>query len=275
MNRRSTLPTTAIVCLAAAALSACAAQHGQTHAQANERDMPCSQAARVASGALFRLGYAPESAEAPQPGLPGRIVGRKSSGWAAAKPEPGPVYTATVTVTCSNQGAAFDALTDEPLPGALSFKVDFAKAIAAVAARRTVRPELADRPASGLVISIEPLRSADASKEFGADLPAAGITPVRVTIDNRSDRSYGFAAERVKLVTQENDSVEPLAAGDAGKTTAAVQAAVRSKRIVDTTVAPHAVHSGFLYFPVSAYRRATLVLIDQSADEEEGFSVEF
>ncbi len=237
--------------------------------------MPCTEAARVAKGALLRLGYSPEVVAAPKAGVPGTIVGHKHSGWSTATPEPGDQYTATVAITCSNQGAEFDAATDEPFPAALTFKSDFATAIQTVASRRVTRPRLKDHPETGLVISVEPLRGADAAAEFGADLTASGITPVRLRIDNRSDRTYAFTAVGVQLVTQEGERVEGLADDSATPLSADLQAAMRKKRIADAPIAPRGVLSGFLYFPASAYRRATLVLVDQETEEEEGFSVEF
>jgi hypothetical protein len=264
-----------LLLLALIALYACGARRGFTTSSATEAGMACTQAERVAKGALLRLSYHPETVTAPKAGVPGTVLGHKNSGWATASPEPGTEYTATVTITCSNQGARFDAETDEPLPASLTFKADFAKAIRTVAERRITRPRLKERPQTGLLISVEPLRSGDASKEFGADLTASGITPVRVKIDNRTDRTYAFAADGVQLVTQEGEHVEPLTDDKAGALAASWRDYLRKKRIEDGQVAPKAVLTGFLYFPVSAYRRATLVLIDQETEEEEGFSVEF
>jgi len=267
-----------LVVLAAILLAGCAtgsATRSMTSSHADQAGMACTEATRVASGALLRLGFDPEMVAAPQPGVPGTVVGRRNTGWSAATPEAGEVYTATVTISCSNRGAEFDAVTDLPLASALAFKTDFASTIDTVASRRINRPRLAERPATGLVIGMEPLRGGDVTSEFGSDLSAAGITPVRVKIDNRTDRTYTFAAARVRLVTQEGERVKPLADDGQAQLTATLQATMREKRITDAPIAPNAVVSGFLYFPASAYRRATVVLIDQATEEEEGFSVEF
>lgn len=266
-----------VACVALVGLPACAiGSRSLTTSHASQAGMPCSEADRVAKGALFRLGYEPQVVTAARPGAPGSIVGKKNTGWSTASPEPGTEYTATVTVTCSNQGAEFAAQTDEPIPASLTFKGDFAAAIGKVATRgRTTRPRIAERPEVGLVISVEPLRGGESSSEFGADLNASGITPVRVKIENRSDRTYDFTAEGVQLVTQEGERVEPLDVGAGGKLSASLQAKVRDKRIADGRIAPQGALAGYLYFPASAYRRATLVLIDQATEEPEGFSVEF
>jgi hypothetical protein len=247
-----------------------------TRSSATQTGMPCSEAARVAKGALLRLGYHPEVTTAPQAGVPGQVIGRKNSGWSMANPEPGDDYTATVTITCSNQGAHFEAETDEPIPASLTFKSDFASAVDRMAnRRRETRPRVAERPEAGLVISIEPLRGSEAAAEFGYDLSASGITPVRVKIDNRSDRTYAFSADAVQLVTQEGARAQPLTDASTDKLAGSLQPTVRKKRIPDATLAPKDVLTGFVYFPVSTYRRATVVLIDQETEEPEGFSVEF
>ncbi|MGH7788727.1 MAG: hypothetical protein ACRERC_17790, partial [Candidatus Binatia bacterium] len=265
--RRVPLPV-----IACALLAACSTATNLTRSHVEQAGMPCTEAVRVASGALLRLGYIIGPVREPQPGVAGEVVGRRNTGWALTDPVEGTEYTATVTIACSNRGANFDALTDEPLPGSLSFKTDFASAVQKVAERRTVRPRLAENPETGLVIGVEPLRGSAASSAFDANLSGAGITPVRVRIDNRSERTYLFAGARVQLVTQEGTRIAPLAIDRAAP---AAQAEMRQRLIADGVLAPQAVLTGFLFFPASTYRRATLVLIDQASEEEEGFSVEF
>jgi hypothetical protein len=244
-----------------------------TRSRVTQAGMPCSEAARVAQGALYRVGYVPEATTAPQPGAPGVVVGKRAAGYDIGSNQASHQYTTTVTVTCSNAGADFDAVTDEPLPGSLSFKTDFAKAVETVAARRIQRPALAERPATGMVITIEPLRGGEARSELGVDLP--GVTTVRMRIENRTDRTYAFAAERVQLVTQEGERVAPLSPAATAAQAGGAASVAAGKRIPDGVLAPKASLSGFLYFPASAYRRATVLLIDQATEEEEGFRVEF
>ena len=258
---------------ALALLSACSAGLARSHA--SQVGMPCREAERVASAALVRLGYSADVTVSPRPGVPGTVVGHRVAGWNPYSNDTGSTYTVTVTVACSNHGAEFDAVTDEPVPGSLSFRSDFAGLVEKLSARLPTKRPAVDHAETGLVISVEPLRGGDATADFGAGLTAAGITPVRLKIDNRTDRTYRFAAARVQLVSQEGERVEPLADGSLAKVPADLQAAMHQKQIGDGQLAPHAVLSGFLYFPASAYRRATLVLIDEATDEEEGFSVEF
>ena len=257
-------------------LAGCSAGAGFTSSRASMPGMPCSEAARVARGALLRLGYESEVVATPQAGAPGKVVGHKAGGYDYVTNAATRTYTATVTITCSNSGATLEAVTDEPLPGSLTFKSDFANTANAVAARRIQRPRLASQPETGMVISVEPLRGGDAGREFGINLPADGVTPVRITVDNRTERTYAFSATRVRLENQEGGRVAPLTDAEiAARTGGHAQAAIDQRRILDAVLAPKAVATGFLYFPAAAYRRATVVLIDQETEEDEGFSVEF
>ena len=109
--------------------------------------MPCTEAQRVAKGALFRLGYSPDEVVPPQVGAPGRVVGHRETGWALSDPQPGEQYTAIVTITCSNQGAEFAAQTDEPFPGSAKFKSEFPDAVRKLAAQAS--DAAVDRQAAG------------------------------------------------------------------------------------------------------------------------------
>ncbi|MEO8604719.1 MAG: hypothetical protein ABI629_19275 [bacterium] len=244
-----------------------------TRSRVSQAGMPCTEAARVAQGALLRVGYVPEATTVPQPGTPGVVVSKRAAGYDIASNQASHYYTTTVTLTCSNSGADFDAITDEPLPGSLSFKTDFAKAIETVAGRRIQRPALAERPATGMVIAIEPLRGGEARSGLGVELP--GVTTVRMKLENRTERTYIFSGDGVQMVTQQGDRVGPLDAAQTAKQVGAAAGTAASQRIADGVLAPKAVLSGFLYFPSSAYQRATVMLIDQETEEEEGFRVEF
>lgn len=247
----------------AALLAGCAAA-AATRSNVSQAAMPCTEAARVAQGALLRIGYVPQSTVVPKPGAPGQVIGTKPSGIDYATYQPTGHYTTTVTITCSNAGADFAAVTDEPIPGSLSFKSDFAAAIETVAARRINRPAIKERPATGMVISVEPLRRGEGGS-------VSGTTTVRVKLHNKTDRTYAFTGERVELVTQEGGRTAPLDAAELAK----LSNNALAQRIPDGTLAPGASLDGFLFFPASAYQRATVVLIDTETEEEEGFRVEF
>jgi len=127
-----------------------------------------------------------------------------------------------------------------------------------------------------LIIEVEPQSSHQALAQFGVDLPAVGITPVQVKLENKTQRAYGFEVEKVRLVSQEGTRVASLSLGEAAeKAGPGARAELEKKLITNGDLAPGAKRVGFLYFPSSAYSRATVTLIDRESDETEGFSVEF
>lgn len=267
-----------ILLVSAAVVGGCAVRQGGvlTTAHASQPGMPCREATRVARGALLRLGYLVEKVELAQPGAPGLVSGRKEAGWASSMPEAGDVYSAEIRITCSDQGSEFEAVTDAPFGSRLEFRREFPATIAKVAERRTVRPRLEENREAGVVVEIEPLRSLQATSELGLDPTASGVTPVRLRLENRTDRSYRFERSQVVLVAQDGGRAEPLPDERVVATFGdSVAQTLRERLIAEGEVAPDQTLSGFLYFPAAAYQRATLLLIDQASEETEGFSVEF
>jgi hypothetical protein len=260
--------------LAALFLSACAARQegaAPSSVRASQPGMPCAPAVRVARAALLRLGYTVVSAEGASAGHPGKVVARKSTGWSGPDPQAGEQYTATVIVSCSDSGSELEASTDEPWLGGVRFRSDFPRTVDELAERRPARPST-DAPASGLVVSVEPLRSSEAVSEFGVDLPAAGISAVRLRIDNRTERTYVFRSSAVRLTSEAGTSAEPLGTDEVAP---ALTEQLAAKRIADGDIGPGQTLSGFLFFRASAYKRASVGLTDRETDETEGLSIEF
>lgn len=247
-----------------------------TTVHASQPGMPCREATRVARGALLRLGYLIEKVERAQPGVPGLVSGRKETGWAPSSPEADAAYTAEIRITCSDQGSEFEALSDAPFGTRLEFRKELPEAIEKLAERRTVRPRLKEDEEVGMIIEVEPLRRLRATSELGIDPTASGVTPVRLRLENRTERSYSFERSKVTLVSQDGARAEPLSTQRVAATFGdSVAQALYAHLIAEGEVAPRETLSGYLYFPAAAYQRATLLLIDQASDEVEGFSVEF
>jgi CO/xanthine dehydrogenase Mo-binding subunit len=146
---------------------------------------------------------------------------------------------------------------------------------------KPVRFRLSSEPERGLILKVEPKRADAARAEFGADLPAAGVTPVRFEIINHTARRYGFRGDAVELMTVQGSRETALALSAAVERTrklaeaVQVEARLRGQQLSDTEIAPGSSVSGYLYFKAAAYRRARVVLTDMENDESEGFSVEF
>ncbi len=281
---RSPLPALAVAGLVLAGCAATEETNGGgptdadhvVAAHAEEPGMPCSQATRVARQTLVKMGYTIATVETAKPDTPGKVVGHKTSGWSAGTPEPGKDATVFIRIKCSDKGADFDAVTNEGFFARIGFRQDFATAITAAAREKTRSPSTDQRAQQGLIIEVEPQRSHEAVAQFGVDLPRAGITPVQLRLQNKTQRTYAFAVDNVRLVTQEGTRVASLPVAEAtSKAGAGVGATLEEKVITDGELAPGATRAGFLYFPSSAYRRATITLIDRESEETEGFSVEF
>src|ERR1700687_411103 len=196
-------------------------------AHVSEAMLSCSEATRAASDALLRMGYTITALESARAGKPGKVVGTRDTGWAPGVPQAGDLHTATVTVTCSDTGAEFDAVTDEGMSTQLNFPKRFASALKEKLNVKPVHSVRNAPPPQGLIVNVEPKRSADAVSEFGRDLPGAGITPVKIAIINRSTRRYGFERSQVRLVTvqghQEENLSSSVAASQIGNAAARAQ----------------------------------------------------
>lgn len=283
-------------------------------ARLREPALTCAQATDTARAALLRLGYTIVRLEPAQPGQPGTVVGQRESevspatllryGYKAVRgqeTQPGPGggvivegdpgtdassdagtrYTATVTVTCTDAGAEFAAVSDEIGFSQLDFPNRFTAALRYKLDTKAVAPRLHDKEQEGLVVTVEPQRGRDATSAFGIDLPALGVTPVLIRLANRTPRRYRFRTADVALVTVEGTRQAPLTPVEVvsrlGSTPAAQTAAqrVRDQALSDGELDPGATHSGYLFLPAAAYQRVRLTVTDVETEEEEGVSAEF
>jgi hypothetical protein len=256
------------------AVAGCGLRRSTAHT--SQPGMSCREATRVARGALLRLGYMIDRVEPAKPGAPGLVTGRKEMGWAPSSPEAGDVHTAEIRITCSDRGAEFEGVADVPFGSPLEFGSELPQTIAKLAEQRTERPRLEGHPEGGMVIEVVPLRGVQARSELGIDPTPSGVTPVRLRLENRTERSYVFERSKVTLVSQDGARSQALPVDRVAATFGdSVGKTLCDRLIAEGEVAPHQTLSGFLYFPAAAYQRATLLLTDQSSDEPEGFSVEF
>jgi hypothetical protein len=242
----------------------------------SEAGMTCAQATGVARRALLKLGYTIDKVEPAKSGVVGKVVGLRNTGWTPRIVEEGDVYRTEIAVHCSDSGSTFEGSTSEGFSRRMSLRRDYPEALAAVIQQPVRAPRVKQEPDQGLIITVEAQRSREASAIFGSDLPSSGITPVQVKIDNRTERTYGFSRDRVKLVTQDGRNAPPLTAQDLStKLGASLPTQLEGKLIAEGDLGPGANRTGFMYFPAAAYRRATIILLDLETDEPEGFNVEF
>ncbi|MBI4517909.1 MAG: hypothetical protein HY699_19050 [Deltaproteobacteria bacterium] len=246
----------------------------------SQPQLACAQATRAARAALAKMGYSVTSVEPAKPGAPGKVVGVRETGWVPAAPQAGSQGSVAVTITCSDTGSQFDAVSDEGVSTQLTFGQRFTEALQEKVERKLIQPRVSDEPPPALALSVEPIRSGAAQLTFGFDLPAAGITPVKIEIINRSPRHYRFRQAEVELITEQGVRVRPLSPAAAAKPLAQpgraeAEAAMTKAAVADGDVPAGGSLSGYLYFQAAAYRRAKIVLIDIEGDEPEGFAIEF
>jgi hypothetical protein len=237
----------------------------------------CAEATKSAVDAVRRLGYTVTDVKRATAEEPGLIVGVRELGFTAANPVPGGQNTIKVRVTCSDAGSSFEAVSDEGGLAQLNFPSRFSSVVKKEVSTKRQRHTHPAEAARGLVLMMEPKRSAEAMAEFGVDLPAAGVTPVRLEIHNRSERSYAFDSGRVTLVTTQGKREKAMSAAAVAAKVAGGEVAtrLRERAIAEGEIAPGASRSGYLFFRASTYRRARVVLTDIESDEPEGFSIAF
>jgi len=113
-----------------------------------------------------------------------------------------------------------------------------------------------------------------------------------VTMNNRTRHRYLLGESAIKLMRADRRRVPPISPEEAADrilaardpetgtpvTTlgrAAVVSRLRGKVFAAERVDPKAKVEGYLYFPLDAYERAKVVLIEEESGESEGFLVEF
>lgn len=176
------------------------------------------------------------------------------------------------------------------------------------------KPRVAEKVV-GVVVKLEPLHGFATVLDFEADLSAAGILPVAVTVANGTSRAYEFdprdlllrrrgsrrrtnplsTATAVDLLLEKNRQVltaAALAAAGEGAQPSEVELPdpmapselgdvrmasriIRQRLLRGGLLRPGARFNGFLYYPVADYDRARIIMIDVATGETEGFIVDF
>jgi hypothetical protein len=286
-------------------------------------DMTCDEANRHVLDSLVSMGLEVTAFEPARPGAPGyaKAVGRR-----------GDVATGgQVRIVCDSDGVHIDA--DQEGMGtehefergvylSVTGRADLVperegRDLVGLRKRETVVEDTAERPseapaaepASGVVVTLEPIVGFETVLDFEANLSDAGLLPVRLTIVNATDRAFDFDARDIVLSATESRQrafplgpveaaarlearnreligsggaqetagegpIEPLAATELGDVRAAIELiserAVRAGRLK-----PNARITGFVYFAAGEYDRARITMVDVATGETEGFLVEF
>jgi hypothetical protein len=224
--------------------------------------LSCAEANRLAYRTVTVLGYTPASLQVATPGQPGHILARKEG-----------AKDGKVTITCNENGAIVEPeKTGLPIPklvGAAEAPGEFPQMFTQTFNVLRTSQEIAAKqgPEKGLTMTMTPLNGFESQMDFGADLPASGILPIKVVISNNTSRPYGLEVSTVYLQPAGGGGrVAPIAPPAAGQGKA-LQG--------DLLLQPGQVVTGYLFYPAGEYSSARTMLIDKETEEREGFSIQF
>ncbi len=255
--------------------------------------LTCEQANDYVYRTLRSLDFTLTAFEPAASGHPGTVKAVRN------QPMGGTQYV-TVTVKCGDT-VDIDASEDGRLLGQVDFKRSFYMAFTGVVtqaavseaeARAEAQRPVQEKKEKGLRVLLEPVAGLGAKLDFDFDLAAAGVLPVRVTINNASLRAYNLEPDDIVLIQSDGGRVRPLSVDDVtqrvvqaerqkqGSAPAAVDPAAVSRKLQERLMQPHVVAAnqmvrGYLYFPLGTYKKGRVTLEDQESEEAEGFVVEF
>lgn len=233
----------------------------QTHTLAElyevrDADLSCGQAQRLAYRTVERMGYRVTRTEPASNEEPGTILAEQRRGEHLA--------AVRVTVTCDVNGVVVDAASrssldvasDDPHPLVTYHSVNDAQRLSENRPPPTTYFRRAFYslfhglaanakrygPEGTLSVEVRPLPPIEEELRLGRSLPE--VTVVAVEIANRTQKTYVFESERVRLRTPGGDRVAALAAN----TVASAEPPMASQAVGAQVVA-----RGYLYYPAREY----------------------
>ncbi|MBI4517908.1 MAG: hypothetical protein HY699_19045 [Deltaproteobacteria bacterium] len=255
-----------------------------------DQALSCEEANRCAHDTLKAMGYTITAFSPAAAGGQGFIKGARDDG----------AKSVTVALSCAATGPTIAASEDGKLLGQLDFKRGFylaftglvsqRQAHAAVAQQQAALP-LAKRKQQGFEVLITPMPGYESRMEFAADFGAAGVLPIRVVINNRSERRYQLEPQEIVMVRADNQRVHPLSVaavmerlrqaaaamvpGQPGSDLAALPPQIEAKLLTTTEMGRDSSAQGYLFYPADHYTRARVLVTEAESEETEGFLVEF
>ena len=263
MNIRNLTHTLSCTVLAGfcIALVGCFAPKAPTRRTVAASGLSCEQANRLVYETVTGMSYIVTSLQVATPSQPGYITAKEGK------------RDGRVTITCDQQGGATVVAesTDLPVPSLIGpseapgeFPAMFNRAFDII--RNTQQVMAARGPQKGLTITMTRLNSFESKLELGADIPATGVLPVKVVINNNTAQTYGLEVSQIFLQSAGGGRVAPMISPPAGQGKA-LQGSL--------TLQPGQAVTGYLFYPAGQYTSASTTLTDKATDEREGFSIQF
>jgi hypothetical protein len=259
--------------------------------------LSCDEANRVTYDTLKSMGFRITGFEPAKLGKPGFVKGVKQLSASPPRRQDG-----VVTIECTPGGVNLDAREEGKILGQVDMKRAFMIAYKSVLQMREAEQQMEAQVAAGtapaayqrkgLRVLLEPVPGHAAKLDFQFDMAAAGILPIRVTINNPTDRRYLLDVNEIRLTAADHQRVIALSPGIAAERITQARSAdtgeplttmspvmvadvLSGKLFRATRIDPHSDVNGYLFFPVGEYERARVVLTEEESGETEGFVVEF
>ena len=246
--------------------------------EVRDADLSCGQAQRLAYRTVERMGYRVTRAEPASDEEPGTILAEQRRGEHLA--------AVRVTVTCDANGVVVDAASrssldvasDDPHPLVTYHSVNEAQRLSENRPPPTTYFRRAFYslfhglaantkrygPEGTLSVEVRPLPPIEEELQLGRSLPE--VTVLAVEIANRTQKTYVFESERVRLLTPGGESVAALDAN----TVASVEPPMASQAIGSQVVA-----RGYLYYPAREYVGVDGYLTEIGSEARHEFRSEF
>jgi hypothetical protein len=265
--------------------------------QIKDETLSCDDANRLAHDTLIALGFRITHCD-PAAGVQrGTLKGEREG-----KPSGAEIERANVILDCTGAGVSLDAEEEGKLVGQVDFKRGFFMSFVSVRQLAAQRAEMETKMAARALppslqrgdvrVLLEPVLGPSTKLDFGFDLHAAGVLPLRVRIDNLTARSYSLDPGEIRLTRTDRTRVAAMSVEDAAALVAEARdpqtgrplTSLGRERIVERLrqnlfvarrLATGANAHGFLYFPAAEYTRGRVVLTEEESGETEGVAVEF
>jgi hypothetical protein len=258
--------------------------------------LSCDAANRYVYRTVQAMGFAVSDFSPATPAKVGSIRGRRAwQGSASGEQRIG------VAISCSPAGVTIDAREEgkwlDQITLKRAFYQSYTNILSMTAAEETMQEKIdaGTAPESqqrrDLQILVEPVRGQGSKLDFDIDLAAAGLLPLRISVNNHTARSYEIAPGKIRLTRADRKRAAPLALEQAAQriegardpggqpltnlSAGEIADRLHAKLLVAATVRPGGKVSGYLYFPLAEYRRARVVVVEEESGEAEGFLVEF
>jgi hypothetical protein len=260
-----------------------------------DQPLSCDEANQLAYRTVRAMGFKISEFAAAAPGSSGSIRGRRERPGSGAQ-------NIVVTVTCTAAGATIDAGEAGKLFDQVDLKRGFHHSFTNIVQMKAADDAMEKKIDAGIAppsqqrhdlqILVEPIRGHESKLYFEIDLAAAGLLPVRLSVNNHTARRYAIQPDQVRLTAADRSRARPLTAAAAAErvararepksnqpltalSAAAVATRLGEKSFSATEVGPGDKASGYLFFPLAEYERARVVVEDEESGEAEGFLVEF